>query len=168
MENAVRDYIAQNPWLVSPKWETFAKEKRAEQICRDAAAVALKGDDYKGRVDLVLSSGHQLLILEFMRPGLPLDRDHLDRFNRYMDIIQEKLDLNTGLQFNHLTGYLVADRLEKEAGTKEALKRMREKDRFALDWQSLIEQSKHQWREFLDHIRLRAPGDERLAKLSSD
>lgn len=166
LENAVRDYIAKNPWLISPIWETFASETRVRDICVDAAAVALKDEAFKGRVDLALSSGNQLLVLEFMRPGLKLDRDHLDRFNRYLDIIQEKIDASTGLELNHLTGYLVADDLERQAGNRQALKDMRSKERFALSWKDLIAQSKHQWREFLEHIKERVPDDERVRAIA--
>ena len=46
----------------------------------------IAGDvDWQGRVDLTLSSGGELLVLEFMRPGLSVDRNHIDRFQRYVD-----------------------------------------------------------------------------------
>ncbi len=32
LENAVRDYIAENPWLISPKWETFRKERSVAKV----------------------------------------------------------------------------------------------------------------------------------------
>ena len=78
LENAVRDYISQHPWLVSPKWETFAVETGVKQLLERALAESgIQTDpDFAGRVDLVLSSGEHLLVLEFMRPGLRLDWDH--------------------------------------------------------------------------------------------
>lgn len=164
LENAVRNYIATNPWLISPQWETFAVEKRLTTICDGASKEALIDEEFKGRVDLVLSSGKQLLLLEFMRPGLKINRDHIDRFNQYLDIIQENIDVSTGLGFDHnqITGYLVADELLKPAGMATAIKAMKEKDRYAMSWDDLIAQAKHQWKEFLEHIKQRAPDDTRV------
>ncbi len=162
LENAVRDYIAKNPWLISPQWETFAVEKRLTNICVGASKAALSDEAFKGRVDLVLSSGKQLLLLEFMRPGLKIDRDHLDRFNQYLDIIQENIDASTALGFDHITGYLVADELLKPAGMKPKLTSMKNQDRYAMSWNDLIAQAKHQWKEFLEHIKQRAPDDTRV------
>lgn len=162
LENAVRDYIAKNPWLISPQWETFAVEKRLTGICDGASKAALTDEAFKGRVDLVLSSGKQLLLLEFMRPSLKIDWDHLDRFNRYLNIIQENIEASTALGFDHITGYLVADELLKPAGMAQAIKSMKDKDRYAMSWNDLIAQAKHQWKEFLEHIKLRAPDDARV------
>lgn len=164
LENAVRDYIAKNPWLISPQWETFAVEKRLTTICDGASKEALIDEAFKGRVDLVLSSGRQLLLLEFMRPGLKVNRDHLNRFNQYLDIIQENIDVSTGLGFDHnqITGYLVADELLTPAGMAIAIKTMKDKDRYAMSWDDLIAQAKHQWKEFLEHIKQRAPDDARV------
>ena len=36
-----------------------------------------KDADWNKRIDLVLSSGEQLLVLEFMRPRVTVDKDHL-------------------------------------------------------------------------------------------
>ncbi|MCA3027450.1 MAG: ATP-binding protein [Rhodocyclaceae bacterium] len=165
LENAVRDYIAKNPWLISPRWETFARETRVVNICNEAAARALTGDDFKGRVDLVLSSGRQLLLLEFMRPGLALDRDHWNRFNEYMDIIQENVSANTALEFDIVTGYIVADELAKKTGMKTAIENFRDRDRFAVDWHVLLKEAEHQWKEFLEHVKERAPDDARVQAL---
>ena len=32
LENDVRDYISEHPWIVSPKWETFAKPQSTERM----------------------------------------------------------------------------------------------------------------------------------------
>ncbi|MBY0554916.1 ATP-binding protein [bacterium] len=163
LENAVRDYIAKNPWLISPRWETFAKEMTVDKICQKAASSTLDKDEaFNGRVDLVLSSDKQLLLLEFMRPGLPLDRDHLNRFNEYIDIIHEKITADTALGFDHISGYLIADKLEDKTGMSKAIKDMKQNERYAMSWPTLIAQARKQWIEFLDHIKLRAPEDQRV------
>jgi hypothetical protein len=163
LENAVRDYIAQNPWLISPRWETFAVEKRLATLCVTAGDDAYKGnDEFDKRVDLILSSDRQLLILEFMRPGITLDSDHLHRFGIYMNILQEYVEQNTALGLEYVSGYIVADRLAKKPGHKTQIKNMNDINRYAMDWEALIQQAKHQWKEFLVHVKERSPDDARL------
>ena len=45
LENAVRDYIADNPWLLSPEWETFKKEISVKSLVRQAADEAKLDED---------------------------------------------------------------------------------------------------------------------------
>lgn len=87
LENTLRDYIANAPWLISPQWETYKKEIRVTHLVKEAANEAkLDGhEDWKGRIDLVLNGGETLVIVEFMRPGIKIDDDHLDRFNKYVN-----------------------------------------------------------------------------------
>src|SRR5262249_5401978 len=82
LENAIRDYIADHPWLVDSRYEFYKKETSLANILADVAT-AIRLDeqpDFAKRVDLLLSSGDHLVLMEFMRPGITIDRDHLDRF----------------------------------------------------------------------------------------
>ena len=101
LENAVRDYIADNPWLLSPEWETFKKETSVRNLVAAAAKDARldKDEEWKKRIDLVMSSGRQLLIVEFMRPGLTVDRDHINRYQEYIDILRSSIHANSELDF---------------------------------------------------------------------
>ena len=167
LENAVRDYIAKNPWLLSPQWETFKKETSVKNLVDAAAndAGLYDIDDGKKRVDLVLSSGRQLLVVEFMRPGLTADRDHLNRYQEYIDILRASIDRNTKLEFDIVSGLLVADKLGKKPGMDQALKRLGQADMKALEWKELLLQAGRQWEEFLDILVSRAPEDDRLSSL---
>ena len=70
LERDVRDYLADKPWILSPKWETYKKETRVNSIIQEAAEeTGLTDPDYKGRVDLALSGGNTLIIVEFMKPA---------------------------------------------------------------------------------------------------
>lgn len=171
LENAVRDYIALNPWLISPKWETFAVEKGIANVMTDAAKDSEVGlvsnPEWNARVDLVFSSGDQLLLLEFMRPGIKVDLDHLNRFGAYADCIQASLDANTGGVFRNLTGYLIADKLDTAKPQCSArIKDLEKKQLFAMDWQTLLIQAKSQWGEFFEHIVERNPNDTRIKSLA--
>jgi hypothetical protein len=168
LELAVRDFIAKHPWLISPQWETYKVEKRVEHTIRAAAKAAKleKMDDWKKRVDLILSAGEHLLVIEFMRPGLTIDRDHLDRFAFYVDEIRTAVRANTALGFRRVSGLLVADGLTRRASVSESLQRLAQADMHCLEWPALLRQAEAQWREFLEAVRIRAPKDARIKALA--
>jgi hypothetical protein len=167
LETAIRDYIAKHPWLISPKWETFQVERRIDKLVEDAIkSSGIAGDpDWNGRVDLTLSSGHQLLVLEFMRPGLPVDRNHIDRFQRYVDILRSRIRANSLLGLDNVIGMLVADRLDRKPEDTDAIERMRRSEMFCLEWPVLLTEAAAQWDEFLGVLVERSPQDERVRAL---
>ena len=168
LENAVRDYISEHPWLVSPQWDTFAVESGLKALLDQALHESgINTDpDFSGRVDLALSSGEHLLILEFMRPSLTLDWDHVNRFERYVTIVRNRLTTNTGSRFKRITGYVVADKLHKRSDLSDKVATMKNSDMFALDWQLLFSNAVAQWRDFLTILATQAPDDERLQALA--
>lgn len=170
LENAIRDYISEHPWLISPKWETFAVETGIRSLTRKALAESgiTAEDDFRGRVDLTLSSGDHLLILEFMRPGKPLDWNHLNRFEQYVLIVRATLESNTGSPFRRTTGYIVADSLDTRMGMREKIRALEQADMFALDWPTLFANAIKQWQDFLTILAERDPPDERLKALAAD
>ena len=168
-ENAVRDYIAENPWLLAPEWETFKKEISVRRLVEASADEAGLNDheDWNGRVDLVLSAGTQLLVIEFMRPGLTVDIDHINRYQIYVDILRAGIKANSGLGFLHVSGLLVADKLNNRPAMNETLDRLAGADMKALDWGALLDRASKKWKDFLDILVSRAPDDERLAGLKT-
>ncbi|MDE2102113.1 MAG: ATP-binding protein [Patescibacteria group bacterium] len=168
LENAVRDYIAANPWLISPQWETFQVERRIANLVQDALqSSGINTDiDWNGRVDLVLSSGAQLLVLEFMRPGLTVDRNHIDRFQRYIDILRARVRVNTELGFRDITGQLVADRLHRNPEDQIAIDRMAANGMYCSEWSVLLDKAEAQWKDFLFALAARAPNDDRVRALT--
>jgi hypothetical protein len=169
LENAIRDYIAKNPWLISPRWETVQVERRISKLVEDAAREAGITDniDWKGRVDLTLSSGDQLVVLEFMRPGLTVDRVHIDRFQRYVDILRTRVTPNTALGFRDITGLLVADRLHRRPEDLRAFERMAADGMHCEEWHVLLDQAEAQWKDFLFVLAGRAPEDDRVRALTA-
>lgn len=168
LENAVRDYIAENPWMISPEWDTFKVEKSLENLLKlvgESSLDALGG--WKGRVDLVLCSGHQLLVIEFMRPGVTADWDHVGRFERYIFSLREAIYVNRGGDFNSVTGLMVADKLERPAGFNEKLSGLRRQGMDATDWSGLLSKAKLQWRDYFDILFQRAPEDGRMQSLAN-
>lgn len=167
LENAVRNYISKHPWLISPEWETFAVERSLktiiDQASKDSRMATHEGFD--DRVDLTLSSGNQLLVMEFMRPGLTIDDDHLSRFMSYVNAISERLSVNSGAELRHVTGYIIADRISKKPGMSRTIQQLQNSGMFALDWPSLLAKAQRQWTEFLNILADRDPEDKRLQSL---
>ncbi len=165
LENSIRDYLAEHPWLLSPDWERFEKELSVSHML-EAAALEVKLDtdpDWNKRIDLTLSGGRLLIIVEFMRPGLRIDRDHLTRFEYYIDVIRNHVRANTGGRFDRVEGLLVADGANKTSGAYlTKLEKLANDGLVAVDWADLAARSERQWREFLFALRVRTPKDPRL------
>jgi hypothetical protein len=166
LENDLRDFIADHPWLVSPEWETYRKERNLGSLLKDAAKAS--GWDkyaYQGRVDLTLSSGKQLLVIEFMRPGESLDDDHLHRFSLYVRALRRAVESQTNGRFDQVTGYLVADKLDKNPLLREEIIARADDGMLAMDWTTLLTNSIEQHRHLLESLAQRAPTDERMLTL---
>ena len=170
LENAVRDYIAKHPWLLSPHWETFKKERGIKNLVDDALEQSgiLKDEDWNGRVDLVMKSGGEILLVEFMRPGLTLDYDHIDRFAHYVRILRESVAGQTELKINQITGLLVAEKMNKRVGMQSQIDALGRDQMTCLEWEQLLNRAQGQWREFLNALGSRTPRDERLSRLQEE
>ena len=163
LENAVRDFIAKNPWLISPEWETFTRESGLRRTIEEAADEAeLSRDVYRGRVDLTMASGHHLLVLEFVRPEQAVDWDHLSRFERYVLSIRSRVEVATATRFRRITGYIVADRLDRKPEFSRKIAAMEQQDMYALDWPALLDRARDAWRDFLNILEERGEGDLRM------
>ena len=170
LENAVRDYIAENPWLISAEWETFKKETSVRKVIENIIAEKKidPAKEWGRRIDLVLGSGDTLLVLEFMQPGRALDYDHLNRFGYYVDSIRAHLQVNQAFQYKRCTGYLVAGSLSKDPALAINIQTMRNDFKFAYDWPSLLATAEKKYEEFIVILRERAPEDARLRDLKGE
>jgi len=167
LENSIRDYIYDNPWLIHPKWESYKKEKSVSHIISKIGKKHLDTDGlFNGRVDLALSSGDDLLLIEFMRPGLNLDRDHIDRLNNYVSDIRVLLAHETGSTLKHLSSaYIVADSHDSDMFITKRIKKLEEDSILLLTWDTLISQAIKQWQEQLDILKQNNRTDPRIQAL---
>ena len=167
LETKVRDYIYENPWIVNPIWESYSKEESVKNLIKRIADENLKMDDvFKGRVDLALSSGADLLLIEFMRPGKMVDRDHLDRLNYYVADVRNAIAGETGGTIQHADkAYLIADTINKSQSIHTRIQQLSKENIFVLSWDDLIDQALSQWREHLALLKSRFPEDKRIQAL---
>ena len=167
LERDVRDHVAGNPWMISPEWECYKKESRVSHIAAEAAAAAgLAGDEYRGRVDLPLSSGDHLLVLEFVRPGLALDEEHMARCANYVSRIRAAVKGLAATPFTSVSGLIVADRIASKPHMGEIAEMYARSDIRMTDWQGMIRNARARHEEFLRILGSRAPGDERLQSVA--
>ena len=166
LEHNLRDHISKHPWIIAPKWDMFKREKGINSIVEQAADQSrLSDSQYKGRVDLVLSSGESLLVLEFMKPGLTLDFDHLQRCERYVINIREHIKRKTASPHKYVTGYIVADNLDKDQEMTPKIGSLEKDGIIVNDWQGLFSEAESQWGEYLEILSKRGD-DSRLARLA--
>ena len=171
LEKTLRDHVAQHPWLIAPEWDTFRIEKRVDHVLTDAARTSGidKDPEWEGRIDLVLSAGRDLLVLEFMRPGATLDWNHVERFERYVRLVRAHLEGLTGSPFyqGRATGYVIADNVSRDGALVDKLNNLAQDGMLAMDWALLFSRAEASWREFLDILVERTPEDPRLRGVAS-
>jgi hypothetical protein len=166
LENKVRDYIYEHPWIVHPRWERFQKERSVENIIKAAGVTHLGEEAFRGRVDLALSANTQLLLLEFMRPGVEIDTDHLDRINYYVLEIRNNINRQTGLSIKTLdNAYVIADSRKDSQLISGRIKQLEEEGILVMTWDALIEQAVKQWQDYLELLKERNPDDKRIQEL---
>ena len=100
-----------------------------------------------------------------MRPGLTVDRNHMDRFQLYVDTLRSRISANTALGFRDITGLLVADALHRRPSDQKAIERMANDGMHCEEWGTLLGQAESQWKEFLFVLAERAPDDDRVRAL---
>jgi hypothetical protein len=139
LENPIRDYIAEHPYLLAPEYETFRRETGLKHFLDEMNIKAkMPEGTTRKRVDLLLASGSQLVLFEFMRPELILDWDHIQRYELYFRLIRTNMQANTAGQFASFTGVLVSDGIEDNTVVHQKIAALRADNMFAMDWKALV------------------------------
>ncbi len=167
LENKVRDYIYDRPWIIHPKWESFKKERSLENLIKDLGRKVFKDEEpYNGRVDLTLVAGSDMLLVEFMRPGLELDYEHIDRVNHYVIEIRNRLKRRTGETIRTLNNaYIIADSKNDSDVVADRIAELERSGILVKTWDGLISSALAQWKDILELLKSRHPEDKRLADL---
>jgi len=105
-----------------------------------------------------------LLVIEFMRPGLKVDWDHLNRYERYVTKLRNVTHARSS-EFKLVSGLLVADKIDQSADVIDKVKNLRAQDMDATDWSGLLRGARKQWGDYFDILYNRAPEDPRMRQL---
>lgn len=164
LENTVRDYIADHPWIIHPQWEKFAKEIGLERTLKELGDSHFNEPVYHGRIDLLLSSNNELILIEFMRPGLTIDNDHINRATAYVDALKYHISAQTAKNWELKESYIIAE-VSNDFHTRESLKRCVTSKIYFKDWETLLADAKKQFKDFINVIKSRTPLDDRIQSL---
>lgn len=155
LEGAVRNRLVESPWILDPEWDGYRREARVSRMAEDAARSA--GLDGDGEAT-ALSSGGSLLVLVFMRPGLLLDRDRLDRCARYVDHMRSRALASASLRIGSVGGLIVADRLSGGDLLARGVRRLEGDGVRVADWRTLLAAAAARHGEYLAILGERMPG----------
>lgn len=164
-ENQIRDFIYQRPWIIHPKWEQFKKESYLDTILAAAGAKELRDEVFHGRVDMVLGAGNTLLLIEFMKPGLKLDGDHVTRLQRYVFDIRTQLAKSSGTRRHVDEAYVIAEVTPDEYICEQIKEIETTKRIYFKTWDILLADSLAEYREHLALLKSRNPDDPRIQVL---
>ena len=164
-ETKIRDYVAEHPQLLGPEWELFKQERSLKKTIGDIGAVTFKEPVYDGRVDLILRNGDELLIIEFMRPGLEINWEHVDRCRKYVLTIQSSL--NVSESFNKISALIIADIPQNiKLPLANNLDDVRKSNNIRIhSWDQIITRAVDKWRDYLEILVGRTNNDPRLEDL---
>ena len=164
-ETKIRDYVAEHPQLLGPEWELFKQERSLKKTIGDIGAVTFKEPVYDGRVDLILRNGDELLIIEFMRPGLEINWEHVDRCRKYVLTIQSSLSVSES--FNKISALIIADIPQNiKLPLANNLDDVRKSNNIRIhSWDQIITRAVDKWRDYLEILVGRTNNDPRLEDL---
>ncbi|WP_270561239.1 ATP-binding protein [Bifidobacterium dentium] len=171
LENATRDYIAKNPWLIEPSWERatndVTKERTFKRIARDDFHVEFDDDgDANKRVDIIyMTPAGSQVIVEFKRYGRKVIIDkvlqQIKGYARAMTRLLQQQDpksssTNASQIDNRVQIIIVVknvyDDLDKSKmlPPEEANDQVRPYNARFLYFSEMIERSRERYQEFID------------------
>ena len=164
-ESQIRNYIAENPQLLGPEWELFEREKSLKNTILKIGDSNFKGEVYDGRLDLVLFHHDELLIIEFMKPGLHIDWEHADRCRRYVFDIRAAIEREG--KFKKVNAVIVADSpIRPNPSFTKNLLSMKDENIEICSWDTIIDNAASKWKNYLEILVERGNHDVRLLDLS--
>jgi hypothetical protein len=174
----MQKFVAEYTWLLGQQYADlrpadFYKEKGVDKWVEDELKEVnkeyIKTDEREGRrFDLLcVKNEWQVLILELMRPKVPLDYDHVMRLNRYVTRIQTAITgMGTMPEFQNKTvyGLLIADNIAKDASLGATVQALRQ-NLDILTWNGLFIKVEASYKDILEMQRMKAPDDPRIKGL---
>ena len=171
----MQKFISEYPWLLGQQYADlklagFYRErgvdKWIEDVLKEVDKEYTRGDEREERrFDLLcIKNEWQVLLLELMRPGIPLDYNHVMRLNRYVTRIQTAIkEMGTTPEFKNKTvyGLLIADNIAKDSSLAETMQALRQ-SLDVITWQGLFTKVEASYKDILEMQRMKAPEDPRI------
>lgn len=163
LEGPVREHIVAHPWMLDPRWERF---KHAPDLSDAAKAISDKRRGPSDSLGVVLIGGEDVLVVELVRPGLEVDYDALEAFQKYANFLTEEITAKIP-NVRSIEFLMVADGFDSGV----AIGRLREtlqsppNPTHTIDWRTLLKNAEERWGEFLAVLQSRNPDDARIQSL---
>lgn len=175
----MQTFIAEYPWLLGQQFADlrlagFYFEKGVDKWIEDVLKAvdkeyAREDTREERRFDLLcVKNEWQVLIIELMRPGIPLDYNHVMRLNRYVTRIQTATkEMGTTPEFKSKTvyGLLIADDIAKDSSLGETMQALRQ-NLDVVTWNGLFVKVEANYKDILEMQRMKAPEDPRIRSLA--
>lgn len=176
----MQTFIRDHPWLLGHEYEhlqpaDFHHEHGIDKWINEVLKKADKEYSHKDRNDgkrfdlVCIKNEHNIAVIELMRPGMPVDYDHVTRLNLYVTRIEDAIkSKGTQEKFKNKSvfGVLIADSIKNDPTVRASLDQFRNTLE-AIDWAGLFENVQARYKDFFDFLKLKAPEDPRIKGLVS-
>lgn len=172
----MQDFIKSYPWLLGNEYEQFEPADFSHERGIDAwieetiegVFPAKKNNKLQKRFDLqLMKDSNQILIIELMRPGLPVDWDHVNRLVQYVIRIETQATTRKIVDNKpplHVYGFLIADGLGNDNSLFNHIKEQGTRMK-AYEWKTLLSEVQGRYKEFYFKLKNKSPNDPRLKGL---
>jgi hypothetical protein len=158
LRGAVRDHVAHNPWLLSPRWEAFRPEPSIDglldAIDRDPDVAAVVG----GRVDV---TGEAAPVAVVIAAAAAIPHGHSDLATRFTRAAAEVASALSKRGYSNSTCYLLIDEAPDLARASDGPGVVR-------GWRDVLADAEDAWQLLLRVLVERAPEDDRIAQLLNE
>lgn len=162
----MQDFLFQHPWLIHPEWMVVEREKRLETLLVDHFKLDPNADpESDNRIDFFcIATRGRYLVVEVKRPGKVVGQKEITQILDYVAYLKQQAPTSgQERRPNYFEGVLVGHHVS------DAGERWREiaakSDVTVRTWTELLDVAERIHREFLAHVKQRAPEDSRIQSL---
>ncbi len=163
----MQDFLFKRPWLIDPEWLVVEHEKALESLLIDHFKLDRDSEpESDRRVDFFcISSRGRYLVVEVKRPSKTIGEKEVSQILNYVTYLRQQAP-SSGQERrpNYFEGVLLGHHVSPDAGA-------RWRDIAAQSgvtvrtWTELLDVAERIHRDFLDHVKERAPEDSRIRGL---
>lgn len=168
----MQDYMEEHPWLISPGWESFKREKSIDKWLNDKFGMP-KSKDKPGRKIpdyFCIGDSRTVFVIELKRPGETAGKEEMDQIRDYVLYVKNraKNEATAGLLKKDVVGgILICGRIGDD--TVELRKMLKTQEIDVWEWDYVLRTAETLHRDFLevikDRARVKSPDDPRIKAL---